>query len=53
MDMPVLVDSCMDAAINAPGDTIDLSEWMFGLTDEEYQECSRTSVAAERLGGDS
>jgi hypothetical protein len=53
MDLPVFADSRMDAVINAPVDTIDLSEWLFGLTDEEYQVCSRTSVAAERLGDDS
>ena len=32
MDLPVMADSRMDAVINAPCETIDLTEWVFGLT---------------------
>jgi hypothetical protein len=46
MDLPVMADSRMDALINAPCETIDLTAWVFGLTDKEYQACSKDHIAA-------
>ena len=46
MDLPVMADSRTDALINAPCETIDLAEWVFGLTDKEYQACSKDHIAA-------
>ena len=46
MDLPVMADSRTDAVINAPCETIDLTEWVFGLTDKEYQACSKDHIAA-------
>jgi hypothetical protein len=45
MDLPVMVDPRMQAVINAPFETIDLTEWVFGLTDGEYQACSKDHIA--------
>ena len=46
MDLPVMANSRMDAVIDAPCETIDLTEWVFGLTDKEYQACSKDHIAA-------
>ncbi|HWX27975.1 MAG TPA: hypothetical protein VNZ53_11155 [Steroidobacteraceae bacterium] len=35
MDLPVMADSRMDAIINAPCESIDLTAWVFGLTDKD------------------
>ena len=46
MDLPIMADSSMDAVIDAPCENIDLAEWVFGLTDKEYQACSKDHIAA-------
>jgi hypothetical protein len=46
MDLPVMADSRMDAIIDAPCESIDLTAWVFGLTDKEYQACSKDHIAA-------
>ena len=46
MDLPVMADSRMDAIINTPCESIDLSAWVFGLTDKDYQACSKDHIAA-------
>jgi hypothetical protein len=46
MDLPVMADPRMDAIINAPSESIDLTAWVFGLTDEDYQACSKDHIAA-------
>src|SRR6266850_5906085 len=42
----LLVRSSAKAVINAPIDKIDIPEWLFALTDEEYQRCSVAHIAA-------
>src|SRR5258708_39668610 len=39
-------DSRMDAIIKAPCESIDLTAWAFGLTDKDYQACSKDHIAA-------
>jgi hypothetical protein len=46
MDLPIMADSSREAVIHAPFETIDLTEWVFGLTDKEYQACSKDHIAA-------
>jgi hypothetical protein len=46
MDLPTMADSRMDPIINAPCESINLTGWVFGLTDEEYQACSKDHIAA-------
>jgi hypothetical protein len=46
MTGPVLVDTRTTAVIHAPMDAIDLTEWVFTLTDMEYQSCSKDHIAA-------
>jgi len=46
MDLPVMADSRMDAIINAPCESIDLTAWVFELTDKDYQACSKDHIAA-------
>ena len=46
MDQPVMADTSTQAVINAPIDSIDVTEWVFGITDAEYQACSRNHIAA-------
>jgi hypothetical protein len=46
MDLPVMADSRMDAIIHAPFANIDLTAWVFGLTDQDYQACSKDHIAA-------
>ena len=42
----LLLRSSAKAVINAPIDKIDIPEWLFALTDEEYQRCSGAHIAA-------
>ena len=42
---PVLLRSDSKAVIHAPVDKIDIPEWLFTLTDEEYQQCSIAHIA--------
>ena len=46
MDLPIMADSRMEAVIHAPYETIDLTAWVFGLADQEYQACSKDHIAA-------
>jgi hypothetical protein len=46
MALPVMADSRIEALINAPFQSIDLADWVFGLTDKEYQACSKDHIAA-------
>jgi hypothetical protein len=41
-----IVDSSFTAIINAPIDKIDIPEWCFGLSEQEYQGCSPAHIAA-------
>ena len=42
---PPLLRSDSKAVIHAPVDQIDIPEWLFTLTDEEYQQCSIAHIA--------
>jgi hypothetical protein len=42
---PLLLRSDSKAVIHAPVDKIDIPEWLFSLTDEEYQQCSIAHIA--------
>jgi hypothetical protein len=42
----VLAHSAANATIHAPVSASDLTQWVFTLTDSEYQACSRDHVAA-------
>ena len=42
----VIARSVAEATIHAPLASIDLSEWVFTLTDSEYQACSKNHIAA-------
>jgi hypothetical protein len=42
----VIAKSVAEATIPAPLASIDLSEWVFTLTDGEYQACSKNHIAA-------
>jgi hypothetical protein len=44
----VIAKAVADATIHAPVGSIDLAEWVFTLTDSEYQACSRNHIAALR-----
>ena len=46
MNLLIMADSRMDAIINAPCESINLTAWVFGLTDEDYQACSKDHIAA-------
>jgi hypothetical protein len=46
MNLPIMASSRKDAVINAPLEAIDLTEWVFGLTDKDYQACSKDHIAA-------
>jgi hypothetical protein len=46
MPLPIMADSRLEAVINAPFETIDLAAWVFGLSDREYQACSKDHIAA-------
>lgn len=42
----VIAKSTAEAIIRAPLASIDLTEWVFTLTDSEYQACSKNHIAA-------
>lgn len=42
----VIARSKAEAVIHAPLASIDLTEWVFTLTDSEYQACSKNHIAA-------
>jgi hypothetical protein len=42
---PLFLRSASTAIIYAPVDMIDIPEWLFTLTDEEYQQCSVAHIA--------
>lgn len=42
----VIAKSVAEATIHAPLGAIDLTEWVFTLTDSEYQACSKNHIAA-------
>lgn len=44
--MESFTESTTTAIINAPLETINLTEWLFTLRDKEYQECSSSHIAA-------
>src|SRR5260370_16946230 len=44
-NVPLLLRSDSKAVIHAPVDKIDIPEWLFSLTDEEYQQCSIAHIA--------
>jgi hypothetical protein len=46
MSESVIAKSSVDATIQAPIAAINLPEWVFTLTDSEYQACSRNHIAA-------
>ena len=46
MTETVIAHSTAEAAIRAPLAAIDLTEWVFTLTDSEYQGCSKNHIAA-------
>lgn len=46
MDQPILAETSLDAVLNTPVDSIDLIDWVFGITDAEYQACSKDHIAA-------
>jgi hypothetical protein len=41
----ILLRSDFKAVIHAPVDKIDIPDWLFALTDEEYQQCSIAHIA--------
>jgi hypothetical protein len=43
--MEIFTESTATAFINAPLETIDLTEWLFTLKDIEYQACSKAHIA--------
>ena len=46
MTHDVIAKSMAEATIHAPVAAIDLTEWVFTLTDTEYQACSKDHIAA-------
>lgn len=46
MTNEVIAQSTTEAIIHAPLASIDLTEWVFTLTDSEYQACSKNHIAA-------
>lgn len=46
MTQQVIAQSQAEAAIDADWQSIDLTEWVFTLTDSEYQACSKNHIAA-------
>jgi uncharacterized DUF497 family protein len=39
-------ESSFTAVVNAPKEKVDLADWLFGLSDAEYQRCSPAHIAA-------
>lgn len=46
MNLPVMADVSTQFVIDAPIDSIDVTAWVFGITDAEYQACSKNHIAA-------
>lgn len=46
MKLPIMSDAWAEAVINAPIQAIDVTDWVFGLTDGEYKACSKDHIAA-------
>lgn len=46
MNLTLMSESRCESIINAPVETIDLTEWVFTLSDKDYQECSKDHIAA-------
>lgn len=46
MTPPIMAECSAEAIIHAAADTIDLTDWVFTLTDGEYQACSKDHIAA-------
>jgi hypothetical protein len=46
-----LVDSSFNAIVNAPIEKINLPEWVFNLSESEYQACSPAHIAAAKTIG--
>jgi hypothetical protein len=44
--MEIFVDTITNAIVNAPVEKVDLTDWLFTLTDNEYQKCSTAHIAA-------
>lgn len=42
----IIAHSAAEATIHAPISAIDLAEWVFTLTDSDYQACSKNHIAA-------
>lgn len=45
------MEATYDALVPAPSNTIDLGEWIFQMTDDEYRACSRNHYAMGIVGG--
>ena len=39
-------ESSFTAVVNAPIEKVDLADWLFGLSDAEYERCSPAHIAA-------
>ena len=46
MNLPIMADVRTQAVVNSPIDAIDVTAWVFGITDAEYQACSKNHIAA-------
>src|SRR5690349_7572983 len=46
-----VVDSSFNAVINAPIEKINRPEWVFNLSEKDYQECSPAHVSAGKTTG--
>jgi hypothetical protein len=46
MDEDLIARSVTEATIHAPLATVDLTDWVFTITDAEYQACSKNHIAA-------
>jgi hypothetical protein len=50
---PALSISTVTATINTPIEKVDIADWLFNLTDTEYQRCSHAHIAAGTTKTDS
>ena len=46
MELLILAETTLAAVIHAPLDSIDLTDWVYGITDAEYQACPKDHIAA-------
>ena len=46
MGSEAISESSFTAVVNAPIEKVDLADWLFGLSDAEYQRCSPAHIAA-------